>query len=58
MTPQALEVVLGESNEINGEKNCLKNWLHRKKLFAFDKVWKKCTFKLGDEKKFDHKGKP
>ena len=51
VTPQELGVC-GESNEIhvNGEK--------RKKLFGFDKVIKKCMFKLAVKKKFYHKEKP
>ena len=33
--------VYGESNVINGEKNCFVFDRWKKKLFAFDKVWKK-----------------
>ena len=36
--PQELNMVYGESNEINGEKNCFESYRWEKKLFAFDKV--------------------
>ena len=36
--PRELNMVYGESNEINGEKNCLELYRREKKLFAFDKV--------------------
>ena len=46
MIPRELNMVYGESNEINGEKNC----------FEFYRWEKNCTFKLGVEKKFDPEG--
>ena len=50
VTPQELGVY-GESNEINREKNCFVFIRSEKKLFAFDKVCKKSTFKLAIERK-------
>ena len=44
-------MVCGESNEINGEKKIVSCSTTEKKVFAFDKVWKNCIFKLGVEKK-------
>ena len=41
VTPRELNMVCGESNEINGEKNCL----------LLIRSEKNCTFKLGVEKK-------
>ena len=41
VTPSGLNMVYGESNEINGEKNCL----------LLIRSEKNCTFKLGVEQK-------
>ena len=49
VTTQELKMVSRESNEINGEKLFCVRQL-RKKSFPFDKVWKKCMFKLGVQK--------
>ena len=38
MTPREVNMVYGESNEINREKNCFEFYCSEKKLFAFDKV--------------------
>ena len=56
MTPQELNTVCGESNEINGEKIVLIFTPEKKKLLLI-RSEKNCTFKLGVEKKFDHEGK-
>ena len=38
VTPRELNMVYGESNEINGVKNCFEFYRLEKNLFAFDKV--------------------
>ena len=51
VTPQELEMVCGESNEINGEKNCFVSDHRQKNCLLLIRSEKKCTFKLGVEKK-------
>ena len=50
VTPQELQVVCRESNEIYGEKIVLCPTTEKKK-FAFDKVWKKIVCLSWESKK-------
>ena len=49
--PRELNMVYGESNEINGEKNCLEFYRREKNCLLLIRSEKNCTFKLGVEKK-------
>ena len=49
--PRELNMVYGESNEINGEKNCLEFYRREKNCLLLIRSEKNCTFKLRVEKK-------
>ena len=51
VTPRELNMVCGESNEINGEKNCFEFYCREKNCLLLIRSEKNCTFKLGVEKK-------
>ena len=51
VTPQELNMVCGESNEINGEKNFFEFYCREKNCLLLIRSEKNCTFKLGVEKK-------
>ena len=57
MTSRELNMVYGESNEINGEKKIVLSFTVVKNFLLLIRSEKNCTFKLGVEKKFDHEGK-
>ena len=51
-------MVYGESNEINGEKNCFEFYRWEKSCLLLIRFEKNCKFKLGvEKKKFDPEGK-
>ena len=56
VTPRELNIVYGESNEINGEKIVL-SFTAEKHCLLFIRSEKNCTFKAGSRKKFDHEVK-
>ena len=51
VTPRELNMVCGESNEINVEKNCFEFYHLEKNCLLLIRSEKECTFKLGVEKK-------
>ena len=51
MTPRELNMMYGESNEINGEKTCFEFYRREKNCLLLIRSEKNCTFKLGVEKK-------
>ena len=51
LTPQELNMVYGESNEINGETNCFEFYRREKNCLLLISSEKNCMFKLGVGKK-------
>ena len=51
VTPRELNMVSGESNEINGEKNCFEFYRLEKNCLILIRSEKNCTLKPGVKKK-------
>ena len=51
VTPREVNMVYGESNEINREKNCFEFYCSEKKCLLLIRSEKNCTIKAGVEKK-------
>ena len=51
VTPREVNMVYGESNEINREKNCFEFYCSEKNCLLLIRSEKNCTIKLGVEKK-------